>query len=115
MARLRLVTGTRRGLGMWAGQTFTAVFLLLLTVYLLVLFAVVAPTGYYALRELLGAAYFRVPATIGAVALIWHAALGAKSIIMDYVKWPWLRVVKYVGSFFYFSLVLIWFLGVIWQ
>lgn len=109
-----MVVGSRRGLALWAGQTFTAVFMLVLTVYLLALFAVAAPAGHAELRALLAASHFRVPATVGAAVLVWHAWLGAKSIVMDYVKWPWLRVVKYVGAFFYFSCVLVWFLAVLW-
>ncbi len=109
-----MVVGSRRGLALWAGQTFTAIFMLVLTAYLLVLFMLAAPAGHAELRELLAASYFRVPATVGAAALIWHAWLGTKSILMDYIKWTWLRVAKYVGAFFYFSFVLVWFLAVLW-
>ena len=115
MAKLRQVTGSGTGLAMWVGQTITAVIMLFVLIYLIILFAYQTPNNFFALRSLMGANYFRVPATFGAIILTYHAWLGAKSIIMDYLKWSWFRLIKYFGTIIYLTLTLIWFLGTIWS
>ena len=115
MTRIRQLVGTRKGMGSWVGQSLTALVMLAALVYLLVAYAVASPSGHAELAAMVGANYFRVPATLGAAALVWHAWLGAKSILMDYVKWPWLRIAKYVGVICYLALCMIWFLGVTWS
>ena len=115
MSRRRLVVGANEGMTAWAGQLISAVMMIIVTAYLLLCFLVIAPSGHAEVSRMVGSNYFRVPVTFGAIMLIWHAWLGGKSILMDYIKWAWLRVVKYIALVFYLALVLIWFLGVIWS
>ena len=114
MTRIRQVVGTRKGMGAWVGQSLTALVMIAILAYLLIAYAIVAPTGHDGLAGFIGADYVRVPSSIGALALVWHAWLGGKSVIMDYIKWPWFRVVKYVGLIIYLLGCIVWFIGVIW-
>ncbi len=98
----------------WAGQLLTAVLMLAMLVYLLVVYAVATPASHGELVAFLAAGHVRVPATFTALVLVWHAWLGTKSILMDYVSWTWLRISKYIGAIAFLALMLVWFLGVIW-
>ncbi len=115
MSKLRQVTGAHSGLGEWSGQLLSALIMIALIVYLVIAFAVVQPFGHFALSSFVGANYIRVPAVLLAFVVVWHAWLGAKSILMDYIKWNTLRVVKYIGTIVYLLVVLIWFIAVIWS
>ena len=114
MTRLRQVVGAHQGLNFWVGQLATAVIMLIGLIYLLVVYALITPVGYAELVAFISADYVRVPASLFALALIWHAWLGAKSILMDYIKWTWYRILKYFSTFIYLGLCLAWFLGVVW-
>ena len=115
MSRPREVVGASEGMMAWAGQLISAVMMIIVAAYLLICYLIVSPSGHAELVGMVGSNYFRVPATFGAIMLIWHAWLGAKSVIMDYIKWAWLRMLKYVGAIVAFALVLIWFIGVLWS
>lgn len=112
---MRTVVGSRKGMASWAGQGLTALVMIAALAYLLVAYAVTGPSGHEGLRGFLSADFVRVPASVGAVALIWHAWLGAKSVVMDYIKWPWLRTAKYVGLVIYLMACMVWFIGLAWS
>lgn len=114
MTRIRQVVGTKKGMASWAGQSLTALVMIVIIAYLVVAYAVVAPSGHEGLVSFVGADYIRVPATVGALAVVWHAWLGAKSVVMDYIKFPWLRIAKYLASIIYLLACIIWFTGVVW-
>ena len=115
MTKVRQVVGTRKGMNSWAGQGLTAILMILVFVYLAVAFAILAPSGHAELVSFMAADYIRVPATIAVFAVVWHAWLGAKSVVMDYIKWPWFRVVKYVGTIIYLLACTVWFSGLVWS
>ena len=115
MSKLRQVTGALQGLSEWTGQLLSALMMIALLVYLLIAYAVLQPSGHSGLTNFIGAVYVRVPAVFLALVIVWHAWLGARSIVMDYIKWNWMRIVKYIGILIYLAVILIWFINVAWS
>lgn len=112
--KLRQVVGAHQGLNFWVGQLLSAVILLLCIVWLSIVFATLQPAGHAGLVSFITSNVVRVPATLGMLALCWHAYLGAKSILMDYLPWTVLRIWKYIATMCYLALCLVWLIGIMW-
>jgi succinate dehydrogenase / fumarate reductase membrane anchor subunit len=82
----RIVVGAHYGLSSWLLQRLTAV---VMAVYSLVLaFAIVArpPVDRTALRALFAPEWFRVVTLVFLLSLLYHAWVGVRDIVMDYVN-----------------------------
>lgn len=88
----RAVVGAHYGLTDWLAQRVTAI---VMAAYTLLLLAIVGwqggldHAGWVALWSHTG---FRLATFVFAVALLWHAWVGVRNILMDYVKPPALRL-----------------------
>lgn len=111
---MRKVVGAHRGLPFWVGQSLSAVVMLVCIAWIAVAFAVIGPSGHEGLTAFVTANVVRVPATLAILAVAWHAWLGARSVLMDYVPWMGLRMLKYVGTICYLVLCTIWLVGIMW-
>jgi succinate dehydrogenase / fumarate reductase membrane anchor subunit len=92
MTTQRIVTGAHYGLRDWLGQRITAIALVLYTLYLA--FAVLAaPTltyeGWY---RLFLSPFMRVATLLAMLALIYHAWVGLRDVLMDYIPKTWMRL-----------------------
>lgn len=99
MTTKRIVTGARYGLKDWLAQRITAI---LLAVYLLYLLAVAfgssAPLDYRNWYGIFQSPLMRVATLLAAIALIWHAWIGVRDILMDYIKPTGLRLALQVAT-----------------
>jgi succinate dehydrogenase / fumarate reductase membrane anchor subunit len=82
----RVVTGAHYGLGDWLVQRLSAVLMLLYVVVLLAALGYSAPSGYAAWKAFAAQSWLRLSSFLFVVALAWHAWVGMRDVLMDYVK-----------------------------
>jgi len=82
----RVVVGAHYGLASWLAQRITAVIMAVYSVVLVFVFAAIRPITYDAWKELFSRGWMRVATLLFAVSLAWHAWVGVRDIVMDYVK-----------------------------
>lgn len=88
----RVVTGARYGLRDWLMQRITAVVMVLYTGVLLTQLALARPNGFEAWRALFAPQWMKLLSFLFALALMLHAWVGVRDILMDYVKPTSLRL-----------------------
>jgi len=82
-----------QGLRAWLLQRFTAIYLGL---YLIVVISVIAGSEAFTYREWrdwLGGPWMGVSTTLFALALLLHAWVGMRDVLIDYVHAVWLRLI----------------------
>ena len=82
----RIVAGAHYGWRDWLVQRVTAVLMALYTLLLLGLLLWFGGLDYAAWKGAFGNESFRVTTFVFMVALFWHAWVGVRNILMDYVK-----------------------------
>lgn len=88
----RLVVGAHYGLRDWLAQRVTAA---IMAVYTLIAVGVVlnkSPMTYAAWKDLFAQGWMRIATLLFAASLAWHAWVGVRDILMDYVKPDGLRL-----------------------
>ena len=84
--------GAHYGLRDWLLQRLTAVVMAAYTVVLAVCLMMHAPANSTELRALFAGGFFRVATMLFLAALLYHAWVGLRDILMDYVKPVWVRL-----------------------
>jgi succinate dehydrogenase / fumarate reductase membrane anchor subunit len=88
----RLVVGAHYGLRDWLTQRITAAIMAIYTVVMFVVFLRHPPSIYAAWKDLFAQGWMRIATLLFAVSLAWHAWVGVRDILMDYVKPDGLRL-----------------------
>ena len=88
----RIVVGAHYGWRDWLAQRVTAVVMALYTVLLLGLLLWFGGLDYASWKFAFGNDAFRVATFVFMVALLWHAWVGVRNILMDYVKPAYVRL-----------------------
>ena len=102
----RLVVGARYGLRDWLAQRVTAVLMTLFTLVVLVQLLLPGELGYDRWAGIFAAQWMKTLTFAVLVALAYHAWVGVRDILMDYVKPVGTRLVLHV-------LTLVWLVGCI--
>jgi succinate dehydrogenase / fumarate reductase membrane anchor subunit len=100
----RVVVGAHYGLRDWLSQRVTAVLMALFTGVLLVQVLMPGPLGYDKWAGIFAAQWMKVLSFVVFIALAWHAWVGMRDILMDYVKPVGTRLALQVAT-------LVWLLG----
>jgi succinate dehydrogenase / fumarate reductase, membrane anchor subunit len=110
----RLVVGAHYGLRDWLAQRITA---LIMAVYTLVMAVVFfnRPLDYSAWKALFAQGWMRVATLLFAVSLAWHAWVGVRDILMDYVKPDGLRLALQVGTLLLLAAYVGWTVQILWR
>lgn len=110
----RLVVGAHYGLRDWLAQRITAVIMAIYSVILAVMLLCGAPITHAAWRDLFSQGWMRVATLLFAFSLAWHAWVGVRDIIMDYVKLDGLRlalqifILLLIGVYFGWTVQILW-------
>ena len=88
----RIVVGAHYGWRDWLAQRVTAVVMAVYTVLLLGLLLWFGGLDYAAWKFVCGNDAFRIATFVFMVALLWHAWVGVRNILMDYVKPAYVRL-----------------------
>ena len=111
----RLVVGAHYGLGGWLAQRITAVIMAVFTLLAVVLFAVQGPFTYESWHALFAHGWMRIATLLFAVSLAWHAWVGVRDILMDYVKPDGLRLALQVGTLLLLAAYVAWAIEILWR
>ena len=111
----RIVTGAHYGLRDWLAQRVTAV---IMAVYTVIVFVVVmrnAPVKFGFWKSLFEQGWMRVATLLFAVSLAWHAWVGMRDILMDYIKPTGLRLFMEIGTLILIAVYLAWAIQILWR
>ena len=111
----RVVTGAHYGTRDWLAQRITAV---IMVIFSIILFAVLfrnSPLSYGVWKDLFAQGWMRVATLLFAFSLVWHAWVGARDILMDYVKPDGLRLALQVFTLLLLAAYLGWTVQVLWR
>lgn len=111
----RVVTGAHYGLRDWLAQRITAVIMALYTVILLVVLVGGAPITHPVWKDLFAQGWMRVATLLFAASLGWHAWVGMRDILMDYVKPAGVRLTLEVAVLLVIAGYLAWAVQILWR
>ena len=111
----RIVVGAHYGLGSWLAQRITAVIMALYTLILLLVFMSGRPIDYGGWKQLFDHGWMRVGTLLFAVSLAWHAWVGVRDIVMDYIKPDGLRLGLQVLTILVLAGYVGWTVQVLWR
>ena len=111
----RIVVGAHYGTGSWLAQRITAVIIALYSLIALVVLFWGRPLSYAVLRDLFAQGWMRVATLVFMVSLAWHAWVGVRDILMDYVKPDGLRLTLEVVTILLLAGYLGWTVQVLWR
>ena len=106
--------GAHYGLRDWLLQRLTAVVMGAYTLVLLACLLVRPPASYGDLRTMFSGGFFRVATMLFFAALLYHAWVGLRDILMDYVKPVWVRLALQLGVGLVLVGYLIWAASILW-
>lgn len=92
----------------WLAQRISAAFLLVAFVAFVVALVIVRPDGFDEWRAFVLTGWVRVLLFCSVLAVVWHAYIGARDIIMDYIGADMLRLAKTAGAVVYLLGCLVW-------
>ena len=111
----RLVVGAHYGLRDWLAQRITAAIMAVYTVVLGAVFLKSSPFTYSAWKDLFAQGWMRVATLLFAVSLAWHAWVGVRDILMDYIKPDGLRLTLQVVTLLLLASYLGWTVQILWR
>ena len=100
--------GAHYGLRDWLAQRATAALMIVAFGVLAAALIVCRPSGYAEWREFMGTEWVRLLLFLSVVMIAWHGLIGARDIVMDYVKPDLFRLVKHIGIVAYFVVCVAW-------
>ena len=111
----RLVVGAHYGLRDWLAQRVSAVLMAAYTLILLVVLLRSPPSSYAAWKDLFAQGWMRVATLLFAAGLAWHAWVGVRDILMDYVKPDGLRLTLQVLVLLVIASYVGWTIQILWR
>ena len=111
----RVVVGAHYGMRDWLSQRVTAVLMALFTVVLLAQVLLGGPLGYDRWAAMFSAQWMKVLTFVVIVSLTYHAWVGVRDILMDYIKPAALRLVLQVATMVWLVGCMGWAVQVLWR
>ena len=106
--------GAHYGLGDWLLQRLTAVVMAIYTVVMVACLLWHAPATYADWKTMFSGGVVRLSTLLFAAALLYHAWVGMRDIVMDYVKPAGLRLVIEAGIALVLLFYLAWAASILW-
>ena len=111
----RLVVGAHYGLRDWLAQRITAAIMAIYSVIVLVVLLTGKPISYAVWKDLFAQGWMRVATLLFAVCLAWHAWVGVRDILMDYIKPDGLRLTLQVSTLLLLAVYIGWTVQILWR
>ena len=111
----RVVTGAHYGLRDWLAQRITAVIMAVYTVIVVWVLLSGVPITYAVWKDLFAQGWMRVATLLFAVCLAWHAWVGVRDILMDYIKPDGLRLGLQVCTLLVIASYIGWSIQILWR
>lgn len=110
----RVITGAHYGLKDWLVQRITAVLMIAYTGLLIVLTIIYQPESYEDFKALFSIQWIKIASLLFFTGLCWHAWVGVRNVLMDYVHPMAIRLTLQVTCIVALLSYLIWFLDILW-
>jgi len=111
----RVIVGAHYGTRDWLAQRVTAAIMAVYVVVVLALVASRAPFTYETWKALFAQGWMRVATLLFMVSLAWHAWVGVRDILMDYIKPDGLRLGMQVASLLVIASYVGWTIQILWR
>jgi succinate dehydrogenase / fumarate reductase membrane anchor subunit len=111
----RVIVGAHYGTRDWLAQRVTAGVMAVYVVAVLALVASRAPFTYETWKALFAQGWMRVATLLFALSLAWHAWVGVRDILMDYVKHDGLRLALQVLTVLLVACYASWTIEILWR
>ena len=111
----RVVVGAHYGARDWLAQRITAVVMAVYSVILLVVLGTNPALTYGVWKDLFTSGWMRVATLLFAVSLAWHAWVGVRDILMDYIQPVGLRLGMQVLTLLLLASYLGWSVQILWR
>ena len=115
MSTQRIVTGAHYGLRDWLAQRITAVIMAIYSVIAVVVLLSSKSITYSVWRDLFAQGWTRVATLLFMASLAWHAWVGVRDILMDYIKPAGLRLSLQVGALMVIASYIGWTIQILWR
>ena len=106
--------GAHYGLGDWLLQRLTAVVMLVYTIAMGATIVAQRPDSYAGWKTLFSAGFVRLGTMLFFIALLYHAWVGMRDILMDYVHATGLRLALQVAVGLALLAYLVWSASILW-
>lgn len=106
--------GAHHGVGDWLVQRFSAVVMALYTIFAVPYLVWRSPASYEQWKALFTGGFFRLATQLAIVALLWHAWIGMRDILIDYLHGFALRLGAQVVVAVVLVFYLIWSVSILW-
>ena len=111
----RIVTGAHYGLRDWLAQRITAVIMAVYSVIVVIVLFTSKTITYVVWRDLFAQGWMRVATLLFMVSLAWHAWVGVRDILMDYIKPAGLRLALEVLVLLTIAAYAGWTIQILWR
>ena len=111
----RVVTGAHYGLRDWLAQRITAVIMSVYSVIAVAVFIINKNITYAVWRDLFSQGWMRVATLLFVASLAWHAWVGMRDILMDYIKPDGLRLTLQVCTLLVIASYVGWSIQILWR
>jgi succinate dehydrogenase / fumarate reductase membrane anchor subunit len=115
MTTHRIVTGAHYGLRDWLAQRVTAAIMAVYTVIVVCVLLSGHPITYGVWRDLFSHGWMRVATLLFMASLAWHAWVGVRDILMDYVNPAGLRLALEVVVLLVIAGYVGWAIQILWR
>jgi len=111
----RIIVGAHYGMRDWLAQRVTALIMAVFTLLALAVYFARSPFTYESWRGLFTQGWVRIATLLFAVSLAWHAWVGVRDILMDYVKHAGARLALQVITVLLLAGYVSWAIEILWR
>ena len=115
MSTNRIVTGAHYGLRDWLAQRVTALIMAIYSIIVVVVFLSSKNITYSVWRDLFSLGWMRVATLLFMASLAWHAWVGVRDIIMDYIQPAGLKLALEVLVLLTIAAYVGWTIQILWR
>lgn len=112
---IQLLTRKYPGMRLWLSQRLTALVMAAYIIGILILLAIIQPSGHAAWHVFFAPIWFRLATLVFFVCLFMHAWLGVADVLKDYVFNKTLRAYMQIGVDLLLVLYLFWLSFILWN
>ena len=111
----RIVTGAHYGLKDWLVQRVSAVLMVVYVVLLMAIIFISAPQDYVAWKAIFSSQLMRIATFLFLASLFWHAWIGMRNVLMDYVHAVAIRLTLQILVILSLLFYLVWSAEILWS
>ena len=111
----RIIVGAHYGMRDWLAQRVTALIMALFALLATGVYFARSPFTYESWKALFTQGWVRVATLLFAVSLAWHAWVGVRDILMDYVKHAGVRLALQIITVLLLAGYVSWAIEILWR